>query len=117
MPMYTKILPYLIFFELAFLSGIIVKIGANLCQRHKLQVSKQQIIENLLSLSESEVAVMKYVLRQKKGAVWLPVENIDVLSLYSRKCLFPIWNASSLRGDLLGENVQCFVPEIIFSYG
>ena len=44
---------------------------------------------------------------EKKGIIWLPVNEGAVLNLYDSGCIYFALNVSMLRGELLGKHAQC----------
>lgn len=45
------------------------------------------------------------------GNVWLPADNINVISLYTQCILLPMINMSVLRGDIY-KGCQCFAYRV-----
>ena len=81
-------------------------------ERERLKQERQDEAELrtfLSALYPKEKRLLKYILEKETGAIWLPLEDATVLSLQSKKCIYPIWNASSLRGNFEGGTAQCFV--------
>lgn len=64
--------------------------------------------ELLNSLYPKEKAILHFMASNPSGATWLPVEDSAVLSQNFKKCIYPIWNASSLKGSYEAGTAQCF---------
>ena len=70
------------------------------------QVEEGRIADLLKTLNRKEIAVAKYVLLQD-DLVWLPAENISVLSLLNKGILRVLNRVSTLRGIYYAEAAQC----------
>ena len=69
-------------------------------------------VETLLNqLPERELRIIKYMY-EKGGITWLPVKDGAVLNLFDARCIYPAINVSMLRGELIGENSQCFACKL-----
>ena len=84
------------------------------CRKHeakKKQLEEDNAIKKqLVNLSEAERQVLKYALNQN-GNVWLPPDNINVLSLCIQGILIPMTGVSVHRGDIY-KGGQCFAYRV-----
>ena len=69
----------------------------------------KELSELVNTLSPKEKELLRYMIENPAGATWLPVEDATALSMYSQKCIYPIWNGSSLRGNYEEGSAQCFL--------
>lgn len=129
-PMYTTIRIFLTLICLLSSAGIIYNCFAQIfshytdkivqrklerqaeLEREKQNLEFENSMKSLInSLSPKEIAIIKFLLNEDGYMAWLPVENITVLSLFHKKCLSPIFNTSSVCGELFNHK-SCFAYAI-----
>ena len=77
---------------------------------HENLKENARIKKQLTNLGGAERRILKYVLHQD-GNVWLPADNINVISLYSQGILYPMTGISVHRGDIY-TGTQCFAYRV-----
>lgn len=91
-------------------SAIIVNLAEYLYDKKKAEKQKAKeetlIKQQLSNLGNNERQILKYALTMS-GNVWLPAENINVLSLHSQGIIYPITGMTTHRGDFY-QGCQCF---------
>lgn len=96
------------------ISAIIVNLAEYLYDKKKAEKQKAKeeiwIKQQLTNLGNSERQILKYALNMS-GNVWLPAENINVLSLHSQGIIYPITGMTIHRGDFY-KGCQCFAYRV-----
>ena len=96
------------------ISAIIVNLAEYLYDKKKAEkqkIKEETLIKQQLSnLGDSERQILKYALNMS-GNVWLPAENISVLSLHNQGILYPMITISVHRGDIY-KGCQCFAYRV-----
>ena len=77
---------------------------------NKMLKENARIKKQLTNLGGAERRILKYALNQN-GNVWLPADNINVISLYSQGILYPMTGMSVHRGDIY-TGTQCFAYRV-----
>ena len=78
-------------------------------EKEAAEISEAEMLVDWLP--ERELRILKYMY-DKGGITWLPVKDGAVLNLYDAQCIYPAISISMLRGELLGENAQCFACKL-----
>ena len=80
-------------------------------QAERAEAEQKSFAQRLSRLTDSELSVLKYM-AYKGGVSWLPIAEGIALNLCDTGFICLMFNATMLRGDLLGEHKQCLACKV-----